>query len=272
MAFYRQLHTKIWADSWFVELSVEQKLLFVYLISNQYSSVCGLYELPLRIIAFDTGIETEKIKEYFVLFGKAGKVYFDFGNFHKICVVWVVNMLKYQGSSSPKLLARIEADIKAVPECELKKKFLEAYPNNTVSIPYGNGIDTSLSLSDSDSVSDSFSVEEGGTGGETKNKAVDIFLAHFGSFNGNGKKETKRWEEFVESVGLERAEEIAAWAQHKEIHLENRNGLLDSMETAAKNWQVKQGGKPNKSAVARPPIRGEEVAKKVNRLFGKEIA
>ena len=102
MAWYRQVHTKIWADSWFIELSIEQKLLFFYLITNRYTSVCGLYELPLRIMSFETGIDIEMLKLCFDdIFGKAGKAYYDYGS----SVVWVVNMLKYQGSTSPKLLA-----------------------------------------------------------------------------------------------------------------------------------------------------------------------
>ena len=268
MSGYRQLHTRMWADGWFIELSPEQKLLFIYLFSNQRASVCGLYELPLRVMVFETGLEIEVIRKCFTVFSRSGKAFYD----HAASVVWVVNMLKYQGSSSPKLLARIDADIKAVPECDLKKKFLEAYPNNTVLIPYGDGIDTAISISGSILSSGSISVDEGGTGGETKNRAVEIFLAHFGSFNGNGKRETKRWEDLVESIGLERAEEIASWAEHKEIHMDNRGGLLDSLETAAKNWQVKTVGKLSKSPGVKPPLSGLEVSKKVNQFFGEEIA
>lgn len=270
MTGYRQLHTRIWADSWFIELTPDQKLLFIYLFSNQRTSVCGLYELPIRVISFETGLEIEVVKKCFNIFSFAGKVNYD----DVAGVVWVVNMLKYQGSSSPKLLARIEEDIKAVPDCELKKRFLERYPNNTVLIPYGDGNDTAISVSvlSSSSISGSISDDEGGTGGETKSMAVEIFLAHFGSFNGNGIKETTRWEKLVEEYGPERSEEIAAWAESNEIHMTNRGALLTSLETAAKNWKVKPAVKKSRSVVAQPPLSGAEVAKKIDRFFGKEIA
>ena len=58
------------------------------------------------------------------------------------------------------------------------------------------------------------------------------FIDHFGSFN--GKNEKQRWQTLVECIGLERAQEIAAWAERKEIHMINRGGLMDSLETAAK--------------------------------------
>ncbi len=58
------------------------------------------------------------------------------------------------------------------------------------------------------------------------------FIDHFGSFN--GKRERQRWETLVEAIGFARAQEIAAWAERKEIHMINRGGLMDSLETAAK--------------------------------------
>jgi hypothetical protein len=54
--------------------------------------------------------------------------------------------------------------------------------------------------------------------------------------------------------------------------MDNRGGLLDSLETAAKNWQVKTVGKLSKSPGVKPPLSGLEVSKKVNQFFGEEIA
>ncbi|MDP2920562.1 MAG: hypothetical protein Q8O43_10155 [Dehalococcoidia bacterium] len=269
MANYRQLHTKTWVDSWFMELSPEQKLLFIHLFSNQRASACGLYEMPIRVMSFETGLAPETIKKCLEVYNDADKVYYDF----QTSVIWIVNMPKYQSSTSPKLRARIEADIKAVPDCELKSRFLDKYPELTLPIPYRYGIDTlqSVSVSNSDSVS----VEEGGVGGETKddrrpetgdrqenktkskkqkelwtddalpgNNVEAEFIDHFGSFN--GKNEKQRWQTLVECIGLERAQEIAAWAERKEIHMMNRGALMDSLETAAKKWTEK----------ARPPESG----------------
>ena len=123
------------------------------------------------------------------------------------------------------------------------------------------------------SVSDSF-LEERGVGGETKddrrpetgdrqekktkskkqkelwtddalpeNNVEAEFIDHFGSFN--GKREVQRWETLVEAIGMVRAQEIAAWAERKEIHLTNRGGLLDSLETAARKWVDNPGAKTN---------------------------
>ena len=93
------------------------------------------------------------------------------------------------------------------------------------------------------SVSDS-SLEERGVGGETKpppSEAEAEFVAHFRAFN--GKREAQRWETLVEAIGMTRAQEIAAWAERKEIHMVNRGGLLDSLETAARKWIDAPSGK-----------------------------
>jgi hypothetical protein len=148
MSGYRQLHTHIWSDSWFIELEPDLKLLFIYLFSNERASICGLYELPIRTISFETGLDRDVIKKGLEIFNKADKVKYDFD----ASVVWVRNMLKYQGSPSPKVQTRIQADIKAVPDCDLKRQALDS-----LSIPYRRGSDTSIYSSSIDQ----FKEEEG---------------------------------------------------------------------------------------------------------------
>ena len=149
MSGYRQLHTHIWSDGWFAELEPHLKLLFIYLFGNERASICGLYELSLRTISFETGLDPAVVKQALAAFDAAGRVKYDFA----AGVVWVRNMPKYQGSSSPKVQARIQADIKAVPDCALKQQFLQelsqaagtlSAPAHTLPLPSGNSSDTSI--------------------------------------------------------------------------------------------------------------------------------
>lgn len=118
---YRQIHTRMWSsDSWFISLELEFKLLFIYLFSNSRASACGLYELPITIVPFETGLTMEQVMRGFEVFDKADKVRYD----PETGVVWVINMFKYQSSPSPRLAARLRADIRAVPECNLKDEAL----------------------------------------------------------------------------------------------------------------------------------------------------
>ena len=138
MAEYRQLHTRTWDDTWFSDLTPEFKLLFIYLFGNEKASIIGLYELPLKTISFETGLNRDTVKKGLDVFSKADKVSYD----EKTSVIWVKNMHKYQASSSVKLKARIASDIRNVPECKLKNDAVAWLQLNTVLIPYPYGIDT----------------------------------------------------------------------------------------------------------------------------------
>jgi hypothetical protein len=173
MAGYRQIHTRMWsADQWFADLQPEFKLLFIYLFSNERTSVSGLYELPLRVMAFETGLEKDVILAGLEAFAKANKVLYD----PATGVVYVRNMFKYQGSASPRVKDRIKADLKAIRDCALKTLWLQEYSvsigyidgRDTVSIGYEEGKDTSSSISISSSISSSISMDGGGMGEETK--------------------------------------------------------------------------------------------------------
>lgn len=127
MAKYRQVHTKIWKDSWFCELPPKHKLFFVYLFTNEMASISGLYELSPRIMSFETGLSQEDVQAAINDFDKAGKVHYGDG------VVWVVGLRKYHETTSPKVQTAIQKDIDAVKDCEIKRIYCERYGIDTLS-------------------------------------------------------------------------------------------------------------------------------------------
>jgi len=138
MAEYRTLHTKIWQDEWFCEQEPDAKLLFIYLVTNRAAALAGIYKLPYKFIAFETGIPIKRIMSLLNEFGKGGKVY------HQDGIIWVKKLRTYQtytGKASPQVQSRIDKDIAEIPECDLKTQYREyqstgEYPTDTVSIPY----------------------------------------------------------------------------------------------------------------------------------------
>lgn len=153
MAKYRQVHTKIWKDEWFCELEPVHKLFFVYLFTNELASISGIYELPKRVMSFESGLSYGEIDAAFDEFSRAGKAYYDDS------VVWVVNLRKYHETSSPKVQSCIQKDIDAVRDCEMKRKYTILYgmdtisiPENTVSIPRSSS-SSSSSFCSTDTVS-----------------------------------------------------------------------------------------------------------------------
>ena len=121
MADYRQIHTKIWKDGWFIDLSDQEKLLFIYLFSNERASIAGMYELPVKIMSFETGMDRKVVEAALAKFSKAGKVHYENG------LVWVVNLRKYNENSSPKVAARLCKDLATISDCQLKRRYLAFY-------------------------------------------------------------------------------------------------------------------------------------------------
>jgi len=129
---YRQIHVELWDDPWVVELSSDDKLLFIYLFSNSRTTAIGLYELSERTIAFDTGLPTDTIREGLQRFTDAGKVQF------KENWVWVPKLLgrNINNLRSPQVQSMIQRLIRQTPDsCPFKADWF-AYYNDIVASQY----------------------------------------------------------------------------------------------------------------------------------------
>jgi len=72
----RSINTRIWDDAWFTELTPDEKLIWIYLITNPLTNLIGIYEIPLKRVAFDTGIGIEKVRKAFESFQRSKKALF----------------------------------------------------------------------------------------------------------------------------------------------------------------------------------------------------
>jgi hypothetical protein len=54
MSKRRYISDSFWSDSWIENLDPLEKYLYLYLLTNQYVSVCGIYEIQFKRIAFET--------------------------------------------------------------------------------------------------------------------------------------------------------------------------------------------------------------------------
>lgn len=72
MAKQRVLNTRFWSDNWVTDLNPLDRYLFIYLLTNEHTELCGIYELPWRTMSNETGLEIEMLKKMFKrLVGKA---------------------------------------------------------------------------------------------------------------------------------------------------------------------------------------------------------
>jgi hypothetical protein len=113
--------SSLWSTPFYTSLSPEGKLLYMYLLTNPHANVSGLYVLPGRQIAFETGLSEETIREQMRFLEEAGKVLYD-GT-----VVWVKDVFNWNATRSPKLAVKIEREVSAVPDCQVKAKWQEWY-------------------------------------------------------------------------------------------------------------------------------------------------
>lgn len=74
MAELRMVHTTFWNDEYIESLSVEEKYLFLYFLTNPSTHICGVYQILMKYISVDTGIPKERIEKILEKFEKDGKM------------------------------------------------------------------------------------------------------------------------------------------------------------------------------------------------------
>lgn len=136
MADYRYFKCKFWADPYIQDLLPEQKLLYIYLFTNEHGNQAGMYPITLRTIVFESGIESENIETILAKFKRDGKCIYEKG------IIWVKNFVRHQANRSPKVRKRIATDLEELNNSNLIGQFLKY--NDTLSIPYQYPIDTTV--------------------------------------------------------------------------------------------------------------------------------
>lgn len=159
MAEFRTVHSKMYHDKWYCEQPIDGKLLFVYLFTNASASVAGIYQLPVKFIAFETGIEPERVAVLLNDFQQAGKIEWEEP------VIWVKKMRDYQATKSPQVATRIAKDFDEIPFSPIKVKYgvhYGVYPIDTVyRAPDTLSTPVSESKSDTDTDTDTDTEREG---------------------------------------------------------------------------------------------------------------
>jgi hypothetical protein len=142
MAKQRYINTAFWDDAWVAQLDPSEKLLFLYLLTNPNTNLIGVYQIPLKRIALDTGFDLEMIKKLFNRFTEDAKAFYEIG--------WVVlkNGIKNQNNKSPKVQEGMRREFEDLPQW-LKDKVLDEKDTvyigyQTILIPYSDGIALNL--------------------------------------------------------------------------------------------------------------------------------
>lgn len=155
----RMVCTKFWTDSKVKQLSLTEKAVFLYLITNPHTHLCGLYYLPLSLAIEEIGAPV-KWPAILKRFADLELAYYD----EEQRLVWVCKMFGYQGrgeniyksvakhlqSFHPSFLINSFIDLYIPIKPLIPKDFIEGVQEGD-SNPLRRG---SVTVTDSDSVSD----------------------------------------------------------------------------------------------------------------------
>ena len=120
MAIFRKIHTSFWSDPFIQDLDNDHRLFYLYLLTNERTKQCGIYEISKKQMAFELGYSIDRVSKLLAYFIKTGKIlYSDITK-----EVALKNWLKYNGSTSPKVASCIKSEL-----CLVKDRVLIEYVN-----------------------------------------------------------------------------------------------------------------------------------------------
>lgn len=109
MAKQRFIYDSFWTDSYIETLNPQEKLLFIYLLTNPLCNIAGMYEITNKRISYETGLDLKDIEKIKSKFQKDDKLL--------IFKEWVViiNFIKNQ-SLNENVKEGMRRIIKSLPE------------------------------------------------------------------------------------------------------------------------------------------------------------
>jgi hypothetical protein len=112
MAIFRKVHTSFWSDSFISDLDNDKKLFYIYLMTNEKTRQCGVYEITKKQMAFDLGYSMDKVSILLKYFISKGKIRYN----DDTKELALGNWLKYNSSTSPKVKTCIDNEFKLVKD------------------------------------------------------------------------------------------------------------------------------------------------------------
>lgn len=202
MAIYRQVDMSFWTDAKVVEeFTMEDKYMYLYLITNPHTNLAGCYEISKRHIAFETGFSSQKVSALIdSLVDKKVIVYSAETN-----EILLINWHKYNWNSSEKLRKPLWNQISNVKNAGFREYLTDIF--NGMDMVYTNdryGIDTisegnrypiDTTVSVSVTVSDTDTVSVPDTVSEENNKEREIatrVIDHLNSVTGSNYRATSK--------------------------------------------------------------------------------
>lgn len=111
----RCINTKIWTDPWYQKLDIHGGNLFLYLLTNQYINMIGIYEISIETMLNESKVrEKETIEQCLQRFSKDKKIYYE-NNY-----IVIENYRRHQSNEGEKTQKGILNNFNRLPEKVVK--------------------------------------------------------------------------------------------------------------------------------------------------------
>ena len=120
MAIFRKIHTSFWSDPFIQDLDNDHRLFYLYLLTNEKTKQCGIYEISKKQMAFELGYSMDRVSKLLSYFIKSGKILYS----EDTKEIALKNWMKYNGSTSPKVVSCINSELS-----QIKDRVLIEYVN-----------------------------------------------------------------------------------------------------------------------------------------------
>jgi len=131
---YKIIKEEFWTDPKIKNLSMKDRYLFFYLITNPHSHFCGLFFISESTMAEETALSASDLRKSMDELARQDLIRFD----SVFSIMWVANMLRHQilgwPSVSPKILKAIANLLHRLHGCPLITEFLDYYYE--IRVPY----------------------------------------------------------------------------------------------------------------------------------------
>lgn len=169
MAIYRNVQLGFWTDSKIEDdFTPEDKYFYLYLITNPQTNICGCYQISYAQVTNQTGYNKDTIDRLIERFENVHRV-IRFSRETK--EILILNWYKYNLNKSEKTLSGVENVAKHIKTPEFREYIFHVIDcirndkavigEDTPAMGHGYPMQASVSVSDTDAVSDADTAERG---------------------------------------------------------------------------------------------------------------
>lgn len=221
------------------DFSPEDKYFMLYCLTNPHSNIIGCYEISMKQMAAELGYSVDSVMSLIKRFKEHhGVIDYD-GDTKEL---YVKNWHKYNWTESPKLNPSIVAALDTVKTHRFKQRIAELYnARDTVSIPYGYGIDTTDTVTDT--VSDNSNKNEE----KPKRRKKEIVRHQYGEY-----KNVLLSDEDIEKLQKEFPNKYLDYIERVSGYMKQHNKSYSDYLATIRNW-IRRDMKKEQDA-QKPPI------------------